>query len=1015
MKNLPLTTPNRRPQPTCLLACALALLLAGGAVAVAQQMDGTYNVTEKWTVTLQYDRFGANNFIGTKTFSGTETGQIVVNNGQYKIIDRTGIAWSYPGRDLKARSISDYGYAFHVSGDYVFAPGYGVSAYGLVFMGCFAKKVPLIDGEVPVFTSYKRYSADGSALSSVTGGGYMRGVSLDATVSSTVSFRRYVGPPAIVQQPKSQTVMAGQDATFVVMAGGSPPLTYLWRKGTTPIPGGTGATLVLEGAQFSDAGSYSVVVSNPGGQVTSSTVQLTVNRPPAPWFESWEAAPLGSLAPSDGVDTFVRGDRGRWFLGDTVSSSSSCGPVLSHADIVVENGRKLLKLVSQPNSGGCAENLYVAADTRIATGFPIPLLRSSEISFFEQGWLANPQWNGFFNCIVKPCGDAVCLKLTDDHANQVLYLLQRAPNYVEHALTNTSSGAYLEVFLDPAGGDFSRNLYSDFERVAGTNVGKSIVMVEFDVGSAGWATLDDLRIGPGSGTADTARPVVAFTHPAANARLDHPDLIVRGTARDNLRVMRVWCQLNDGPWTLAQTSNGWTNWASFPLVLEPGTNLLRACAIDTSGNGSQTNSLRCSYVLKDRLTLEVNGQGTVSPNLNGQLLELGKSYSIAALAGAGHVFSNWTGGVFTSEILSTAPVLSFVMRSNLALQANFVPNPFVPAKGAYYGLFYEADPDRGVAVESSGAFSLSLGASGSFSATLRQGASKFPFTGRFNVAGEASRAIPRLGTTPLTVGLKIGPAPNVLSGSVGDGSWTAVLAADKAAFNATTAVAPWKGRYTMVWPGFVGDPNLPEGDSYAWVGVDASGRVNLGGLLADKTPISSLAVPVSEGGDYPLFVPLYKGKGSLLGWLHFDAANPAVAGAASWIKKAQPGAKYYPGGFTNLLNTLGSRYVAPANSSTRVMALTNGLVSFTGTLLAEPFTNWVALGANSRITNLGPGTMTLTNTLSKGAFGGKATLPGTKTTLPVGGVYLQDLGCARGFISGTNQTGAVWLGPSPDI
>ena len=85
-------------------------------------------------------------------------------------------------------------------------------------------------------------------------------------------------PVEITQQPQSQTVNVGQSAIFTVVATGSPTLTYQWKKGENDIPGATSATLTLDDVQTSQAGSYSVVVTNPAGEITSSAATLTVNK-----------------------------------------------------------------------------------------------------------------------------------------------------------------------------------------------------------------------------------------------------------------------------------------------------------------------------------------------------------------------------------------------------------------------------------------------------------------------------------------------------------------------------------------------------------------------------------------------------------------------------------------------------------------------------------------------------------------------------------------------------------------
>ncbi len=81
---------------------------------------------------------------------------------------------------------------------------------------------------------------------------------------------------AIVAQPQATTVLPGSPATFGVVAIGNPTPTFQWRKNGAAIPGASDATLVISSAQASDAGDYTVVVTNPGGTVTSSPATLGI-------------------------------------------------------------------------------------------------------------------------------------------------------------------------------------------------------------------------------------------------------------------------------------------------------------------------------------------------------------------------------------------------------------------------------------------------------------------------------------------------------------------------------------------------------------------------------------------------------------------------------------------------------------------------------------------------------------------------------------------------------------------
>jgi hypothetical protein len=99
-----------------------------------------------------------------------------------------------------------------------------------------------------------------------------------ATSSAAIlTVNELVTDPAITTQPASQTVSAGSSVTFTVVASGTAPLTYQWKKNGVAIPNANTASLALTSVTSADAGSYSVVVSNSAGSATSSAAVLTVN------------------------------------------------------------------------------------------------------------------------------------------------------------------------------------------------------------------------------------------------------------------------------------------------------------------------------------------------------------------------------------------------------------------------------------------------------------------------------------------------------------------------------------------------------------------------------------------------------------------------------------------------------------------------------------------------------------------------------------------------------------------
>jgi hypothetical protein len=134
-------------------------------------------------------------------------------------------------------------------------------------------------------------------------------------------------PPSITSQPQPQTVLAGQTATFSVAATGTPTLGYQWLLGGTNIPGATTNPFILSNVQSTNAGNYSVIVSNFAGSVTSSAAALTIVITNPTVFVQWNfnsvppdvSLTTGSTAPSIGSGTasLIGGTTATFATGDT--------------------------------------------------------------------------------------------------------------------------------------------------------------------------------------------------------------------------------------------------------------------------------------------------------------------------------------------------------------------------------------------------------------------------------------------------------------------------------------------------------------------------------------------------------------------------------------------------------------------------------------------------------------------------------------------------------------------------
>ena len=90
--------------------------------------------------------------------------------------------------------------------------------------------------------------------------------------------------PEIATQPSSQSILAGQSATFTVAAAGTAPFTYQWTFNGSAISGANSASYSIASAATSNAGSYAVIVTNVSGSITSSSATLTVTASGVPAF-----------------------------------------------------------------------------------------------------------------------------------------------------------------------------------------------------------------------------------------------------------------------------------------------------------------------------------------------------------------------------------------------------------------------------------------------------------------------------------------------------------------------------------------------------------------------------------------------------------------------------------------------------------------------------------------------------------------------------------------------------------
>ncbi len=130
---------------------------------------------------------------------------------------------------------------------------------------------------------------------------------------------------AITDQPDSVAVCDGDPASFSVVATGTAPLSYQWKKDGTDILGATSATYSIAAVTPTDAGSYTVVVSNPCGSVTSDAAVLSLlAEPTAPTGAASDRALVCAGYTGDVTLTATGGAGGTltWYAGGCGSGTA---------------------------------------------------------------------------------------------------------------------------------------------------------------------------------------------------------------------------------------------------------------------------------------------------------------------------------------------------------------------------------------------------------------------------------------------------------------------------------------------------------------------------------------------------------------------------------------------------------------------------------------------------------------------------------------------------------------------
>jgi len=188
-------------------------------------------------------------------------------------------------------------------------------------------------------------------------------------------------PPLIAVSPIAQTINAGGGFMLSVQAFGLPALTYQWLRNGVPIPGATGASYTVASSGSGDAGTYSVIVSNGTGSVTTNAVSLVVHGA-APVILLQPANTLGLLGATATLNGWAVGDEPftyQW-LKDGAPIAGATNQALRLTGLQASDAASYAVAIT--NAGGTTTSAG-AALTLVAPATTMPVLPQIPAGIFD--------------------------------------------------------------------------------------------------------------------------------------------------------------------------------------------------------------------------------------------------------------------------------------------------------------------------------------------------------------------------------------------------------------------------------------------------------------------------------------------------------------------------------------------------------------------------------------------------------------------------------------------------------
>ena len=265
--------------------------------------------------------------------------------------------------------------------------------------------------------------------------------STTTNISFTILPASSVSPPVITNQPVSLTNNVGGNATFSVTAG-TAPLHYQWYFNTnTAQVNATNTSFTVTNIQLTNAGTYSVIITNSSGSVTSSFARITVWLPPVITNQPVSITNLAGSSPAFSVTAGgVPAVGYQWKFNTNTVLTGATGTALTLTNARASQAGTYCVIVT--NSAGSVTNFATLVVTNpLPAAFtptaPVKSATSFQFTFttvagltntvLTNGLLSGGTWNVFTNIPPTPTPTPIVISNAVSGSGSLFYRVEVMP------------------------------------------------------------------------------------------------------------------------------------------------------------------------------------------------------------------------------------------------------------------------------------------------------------------------------------------------------------------------------------------------------------------------------------------------------------------------------------------------------------------------------------------------------------------------------------------------------------